>query len=408
MKDIIKIEIDNFGPINHADINIGELNVIGGLNGTGKSTASKLMYCFLKSVSSKRQIFYLEQNLGKINYVIRELNRCSDLFEYKRLNIADGFDYILDEFYDTYAVFKSNSYDFEDEHVLKMKMDELWDTINMILDNGNQLYESIFQLLLNTEFSSELMGKVIFSSLNESFKYNLNFKNSIWDDGVFNNFGRFNINDVFYIDSISNLDLFRIRIKPPEHIEYLGKNIKWNADQSGEISSKENKIIHHLEKRITNIINGNFNPKNFKFTQDDGKEVSVINTSSGTKQIGIIQLLLSNRKLRNSTFLIIDEPEVNLHPEWQIKLAEILVLLVKELHIIVYINSHSPMFIEAMSIFSEYYSLKDETNIYLTKKQGNGFTFEKIANDDMGAIYENLSRPYDDLDKIKAELLFRK
>ena len=46
-------------------------------------------------------------------------------------------------------------------------------------------------------------------------------------------------------------------------------------------------------------------------------------TASGIKQIGVIQLLLSNCKLKEDSFLIIDELEVNLHPEWQFKLAEI-------------------------------------------------------------------------------------
>ena len=91
------------------------------------------------------------------------------------------------------------------------------------------------------------------------------------------------------------------------------------------------------------------------------------NTASGVKQIGILQLLLANRKLKPGSFLIIDEPEVNLHPEWQFKFAEILVLLVKELNITIYVNTHSPMFIEAIEVFSDFYDLKDDTYYYLTK-----------------------------------------
>ena len=78
------------------------------------------------------------------------------------------------------------------------------------------------------------------------------------------------------------------------------------------------------------------------------------NTASGIKEIGIIQILLNHRKLKDNSFLIIDEPEVNLHPDWQVKFAEIIVFLAKRLNIHIYINSHSPMFIEAISIFSHY------------------------------------------------------
>ena len=81
--------------------------------------------------------------------------------------------------------------------------------------------------------------------------------------------------------------------------------------------------------------------KNIIFIASE-KEFLMKNTSSGIKQLGIIQMLLNNRKLSENSFLIMDEPEVNLHPEWQVKFAEIIILLAKELNITIYINTHSP------------------------------------------------------------------
>ena len=48
-----KFKINNVGSINHADMDIGRINVIGGKNCTGKSTTSNLLYCFLRAISSK-------------------------------------------------------------------------------------------------------------------------------------------------------------------------------------------------------------------------------------------------------------------------------------------------------------------------------------------------------------------
>ena len=118
--------------------------------------------------------------------------------------------------------------------------------------------------------------------------------------------------------------------------------------------------------------------------------------------------MLHNNKLIPGTFLIIDEPEVNLHPEWQIKFAEILVILAKDLDIKLYLNSHSPMFIEAISLYSQYYDLIKETNLYLTQEMSeNNYFFKKIDSNDMGEVYENLTSPYDELDKLKAKILFK-
>ena len=133
-----------------------------------------------------------------------------------------------------------------------------------------------------------------------------------------------------------------------------------------------------------------------------------LQVSAGIKEIGIIEILLENNKLKENSFLIIDEPEACLHPEWEVKFAEILVLLAKELNIHIYLNSHSPMFIEAISLYSQYYGLFKDTSFYLTQKQENGkYNFKKINPKNMGEVYENLTRPYDELDKLKAKILFK-
>ena len=195
------------------------------------------------------------------------------------------------------------------------------------------------------------------------------------------------------------------------HVQSLLKNIQRKDNNSSKLFDDIiNTNIIKLEENINKLINGEFqyDKGELKYSDDYGIACHMSNTASGIKQIGIIQLLLGNRKLKENSFLIIDEPEVNLHPEWQVKLAEILVVLAKNLNIYIYINTHSPMFIEAMSLYSQYYDLLEDTNIYLTEKhRTGGFTFKKIDSNDMGAVYENLSRPYDDLDEIKAKLLFK-
>ena len=50
----LKLELKDVGPIANAVLDINKINIIGGQNSTGKSTASKLFYCFLKANSSNR------------------------------------------------------------------------------------------------------------------------------------------------------------------------------------------------------------------------------------------------------------------------------------------------------------------------------------------------------------------
>lgn len=106
--------------------------------------------------------------------------------------------------------------------------------------------------------------------------------------------------------------------------------------------------------------------------------------------------------------MIIDEPEVNLHPEWQFKFAEILVLLAKELDITIYLNSHSPFFIEAIDAFTEFYDMQDEVNYYLTEESEveGKYDFTKIPSNKLSKIYENLGNPYDLIDQLRLKKRF--
>ena len=46
MSDTMRLSLKDFGPIDTAEIDIGKITVIGGENATGKSTTSKILYCF--------------------------------------------------------------------------------------------------------------------------------------------------------------------------------------------------------------------------------------------------------------------------------------------------------------------------------------------------------------------------
>ena len=70
MNDNFNLEINDFGIINEANIEINKINVVGGVNASGKSTASKLLYCFLKANSVDIKDFVLASSLPQINRFI--------------------------------------------------------------------------------------------------------------------------------------------------------------------------------------------------------------------------------------------------------------------------------------------------------------------------------------------------
>jgi hypothetical protein len=90
--------------------------------------------------------------------------------------------------------------------------------------------------------------------------------------------------------------------------------------------------IDRIISIISKIINGKLVVDDFQGVvyEKEGHEINIDNVALGIKGFGLIQLLLKNHQLNSRTLLIIDEPEIHLHPNWQVLYAEILVLISKK------------------------------------------------------------------------------
>jgi len=232
----------------------------------------------------------------------------------------------------------------------------------------------------------------------EDFEYSIDFKNF-----KFENKGLYDLTKVFYFDSFSLFDNKLGGTCFLEHVKSL--------EDALEIKGTSDRDDLEVEKLIKEILGGEIRKENGElfFVRENGFKSHMKNTSSGVKQVAIIQTLLNNNELEPNSFLIMDEPEVNLHPEWQIKFAKILVLLVKELDLSIYIASRSPFFIEAIELYSQYYDLIDESYFYLTQKaEGYQYDIVSVDSNNLEEIYRNLGEPYNILDGIKMDLMFKK
>ena len=381
----MNFKIRNFPPIKECDMDIGKINIIAGPNASGKSNAGKLLYCFLKSISHKRQELAYDSISHSIKNLIGYNNLRDDSYEYENNLTDDSYDLLLEyeKFKEEYYSSIENSNRFIDKQI--KFIDE---SLEEIRHNGDCLYLSILRHLLKTEFSKMDLSACIsfgdeFISLEEILT-NESIGKSLKPD--------LEIYDVFYIDSISIFDLLR-------HPDLE------NEDAFKEFhDGKKNKTLIELEERMERIIGGNFEFKSneFIFNSIDGGHLSMQDTSSGIKQIGIIQSLLRNRRLREDSFLIMDNPDAGLHPEWQFKFAMILLLMAKDLNISIYLNVHSPVFIEAIEVLSKYYGLEDDAHYYLAESDnesnGKGYCFKSVDGDGLYDLYDDLANPYHKID----------
>ena len=148
-------------------------------------------------------------------------------------------------------------------------------------------------------------------------------------------------------------------------------------------------------EKINLIVPGEFQETNDgNFYIDDGAQLNVQNLATGSKLFFIIKMLLMNGNLKDGTVLVLDEPESHLHPEWINKFAEILVLLIKELHIHVLLTTHSPNLLLALNYYSNTYDISEQSHFYLAQTTTEGWTAQ------LDCIDGNINKGYADFRQI--------
>lgn len=82
----------------------------------------------------------------------------------------------------------------------------------------------------------------------------------------------------------------------------------------------------------------------YTLDEDSSKEIDVASLSTGLKAFVILKQLLLNGNLQDKDVIVLDEPEIHLHPEWQMLYAEIIVLLQKKYNFHIVVTTHSAHF----------------------------------------------------------------
>lgn len=426
-----KLKIDNFGPINDADLNMSKINIIGGKNASGKTTMSKLIYCILTAFSIDGEYLAYESMKDRLNSLIEEslkipyfeTGKITDILNIK-IDLASGNNSNMkniEESYDKLESLIESTEEFESKkYILSMIKNDRKTLKGISSPEFN--HDLLFNLFRN-EFGgdeqildnyNDSMIK-IYNNEDNPFEYTIEIKNTI-NITLESELENLTINrEAIYIETPYFLDFHhlinetRLFRQIPYHQLLLSNKLNDQSAKNDILDEKHNAPIVKFQNKLNNLVNGSLKKNGndlFVFKQN-GKSFDLQNTSTGLKSIGIIQLLLENRKLKENSYLIMDEPEVHLHPEWQVKLAQILVLLVKDLNVNLFINSHSPQFIEAIEVYSIKYGLRDETNFYLTKKDeaSEKYNVEKIEYDNLYELYNNLGDPYDLIDEVRGENL---
>jgi len=339
----VKVKIENIGMVKKADVKLDGLTIIAGENDTGKSTLGKILFAVVKADNIRRKSKKTPQEVMAtwLNLVFdRDVSSNGDikLIDDNKREIINL--HIKDDNYiEKYDFIKQGNRPFFDATFIQTPI--VFDMIDF--------FDSVARL---KEMQRMEMGAMY--GIDFDFSYPVIF----WD----------------LYAKITNKNPFP-------------KAINW-------------KNIYDM---IQEIIGGEFKKEDGKISFNKyliGKkvEVKIANTAFGIKSFGLLQLLNNNGYLNKKYILILDEPEVHLHPEWQLKYAKIIVELVNN-GIYVVVNTHSPYMLQALKFYSDKIAdVKNRTNFYLAeKKDGDINSVIVDKTNDLNAIFQKLSKPLQDI-----------
>ena len=375
----MKLSIKNVGKLKEADVEINGITVIAGENNTGKSTVSKALFSLFNGFYNFDNKM-LELKSGDIRNIflrfIKKLNRENSNI---LIDIPD-------------KIVKDTSYKFDRNKLIKLIQEnrnfisieylgEVSEKIFDILNIKDEEYlENTISYILNNEFDNQIntiwsddLGEIALKIKENELK--LKIKNN----KVIKIENKINLrSEVIYIDDpfvIDNLNEYKWRdINYLEnHKESLETKLIREKNEktfSEKIIAKNN--LQQITEKLKEVINGKikFNQGKWIYELENNKELNLKNLSAGLKSFAILKRLIENGNLEEKGIVILDEPEIHLHPEWQIKFAELIVLLQKEFKMNILLTTHSPYFLKAVQVYSKKYKISNKCKYYMSELDG--------------------------------------
>ena len=411
----MKLTINNIGKLKNAEVVIDGITVITGENDTGKSTVGKVLWSVFNSFFEiKKQI-----RTDKISSILEELRRVSSIQDIRNNLVHSSIvEYDLD------------LNDFLKQ--LEKKLEVLNDVRGLDDESKDELKDTLEKIKKRINLSDdEIMKKITQINFNKEFNSQINNLNFLEEGNIDLKIKNKSINLIISNDKIQIKDFFSLYenvmlLDNPRIIDNLAENIILSANKIFSIienlhnskfismlrndksSTATDNILNEeklfkIEEKLNKIVDGKFLKKDFGvyfYRNKSGKEINIKNLSTGFKVFSIIKLLIQNNQLSENGTIILDEPEIHLHPEWQLKFAELIVLLQREFGMHILLTTHSPYFLNAIEVFSERHKIDDKCKYYVAENEGNSSIIKDLTGNTR-EIYRKLARPIQDLENIR-------
>ncbi|ATU20589.1 hypothetical protein BcFMB_06285 [Bifidobacterium choerinum] len=413
----MRLHINNIGAIRDADMRLEGITVLTGENGTGKSTVCRTLFATVKALRkgsddvrrSRRRSTY---NL-LVDYLMRGDHAFEDMPESSLSETADALVAMLPEQVDDSSVagvidrsLPSDGPDDEAERALLM--DRLRKRLSF---SDEEVLRQLRGDVLRGEHVSGRGARGADGYAEVEFPGRPLTRLTVQGDATVNPRPENPLmgltTDVTMLDDPRLLDRagvssFRSAFwgRGDAHASDLAEKILSRGETDAVTTLANNDSIAGVLNALRDHAGGDLIVDRYglKFKEDGlGRDLDMRDVSDGRKTFIMLLQLLSGNRVGEDDVLILDEPEIHLHPAWQLDLAEMLVELRRAFHLTILVSTHSPYFLEALETYTDHQGMADETSYYMMRRQDGVCVCEDVTHR-LEQAYGLLAAPFDRLD----------
>ena len=424
----MKFTLKNVGKIKNAEIELQGISVVAGENNTGKSTIGKMLFSVFDSFYKINEQTDNErrQNITRLIYgFYREqsdwISRTIDRPDFSQRCIKERGYFIADpkrlenELRKFYMQLDSAfARKLSDEDIEKLAS-RVYASLRI---EDAEIRSVLLKKRLRAEFGMKIghlnaqdeLSEICLEVKRSKIEFTVRRNSDIEIKNYMNLVKEISyIDDPFVLDEL-NADWAAIWALSDEYDhrnnllkKLIGNNKESAVDAIEEVlvQRKLNSIFDSMSSVCDGDIFSSEKGRSYVYrTQGLKGDLEIANLSTGIKSFVILRTLLKNGSIDDNGIIVMDEPEIHLHPEWQLRFAEIIVLIQKEFDTNILLNTHSPYFLNAIQVYSKKYGIADKCKYYMTKENDGKVELLDVTNH-TESIYAKLAAPLQELENLE-------
>lgn len=371
----MKVKMSGIGALPDLNIALNGLTVITGMNGTGKSTLLKAIYSvfqpsyafeskkIVESIDLLREIIQSSLGLGaySLNSGVDELMKQAKSIPDNRINDDD-----------------IQTRTFIEDLLNGKKNQEFYE---MMIKRGIEIEFGSLSQFTNLRKGGKAIMEIVCRTGN--CKCEVDSDNTRWDGAT----GR--LPNIIYYDTPFVMDQPVSIPIMDDHRMILSKMIH-DKGPNTILKTIGHSNRKNFDDAMTRVVGGNFTTGAKSYITPDGVEIDIRNMAAGMKVFAIMRILLEKRYLNSDSILLLDEPEIHLHPSWINILANAVVALTKDIGVKVVMTTHNPQLLMAIESVSKTSGV--HTDYYNLSRNGNEISFNDVS-EDLQPVYAEMAKP---------------